>query len=745
VASSSTRAPRLLVAVIATFAFLTLLYANASAAPFAGAHPDDIGLRGHVYGGLGLPSAGTTPSGSKPESKLWFNDGSWWGSLWSTEAGDFHIFRLDRTTDEWVDTGVPLDTRGLTRADVLWDGTHLYVASHGFSNVASPGFPSRLWRLSYDTDSDTYVHDAGFPVAINDNKSETLVIDKDARGTLWATWVQGTSVYVTHTVGGDDRVWATPFALPVAGATGLDPDDISSLVEIGGNKIGLMWSNQRASKMYFAIHRNGDPASRWSVETALSGAGNADDHINLKSDQFGTVYAITKTSHEEASQPLIYLLVRSPFGFWLKYVVGRKADNHTQPILVLDETNRMIHVFMTAEQAGGTIYHKVAPMFMPSFPLGVGTPFIHSGTGGVLNAATSTKQNVDARSGIAVLAVEDDVDAYWHNTFEFNAPGLEADFSGGPRMAGVPFAATFEDRTIGSPTRWFWLFGDGGWSSSRNPVHTYRTPGLYAVTLIVTDAAGRIGIVRKPAYVDARPLTADFTANPAGGERPIAISFTDTTIGTPTSWAWKFGDGATSTQRNPSHLYTRAGNFAVTLTVRDAHGKTSTKTQFISVIATYPFTPLADTQVRSSDPAQNYGSSPVLRVKHGGSATTAEHYRTYLRFDVAQLSGPVVGAKLRLFVEDSATGGGTVFAGPAGWDEFSLTWQDALGAVGSPLATIGPVTAGTWVEVPIPASAFAAGDGVYDFVIEGSSPSHGMSAYTSREGANPPQLVLQTH
>jgi PKD repeat protein len=744
-ASSGTRTPRLLVAILATFAFLAFLYSSASAAPFEGGHPNDIGFRGHLYTGPGLPSAGTTPSASKPESKLWFNDGSWWGSLWSTETGDFKIHRLDDATHEWVDTGVALDSRGGTRADTLWDGTHLYVASHGFTNVASPGFPSRLYRLSYDTTTETYVHDPGFPVALNNYKSETLVIDKDSKGTIWATWVQGTSVYVSHTVGGDDSVWAAPFVLPAPGATGLNPDDISSLVEFAGDKIGVMWSNQQASKMYFAIHRDGDPASKWTGETALAGPGNADDHINLKSDQFGFVYAVTKTSHEEGSLPLIYLLVRSPIGGWMKFVVGLKSDNHTQPILLLDETNRTIHIFMTSAQAGGTIYHKVAPMIMPSFQAGLGTPFIESGTAGVLNSATSTKQNVDSRTGIAVLAVQNDVGAYWHNSLAIGAPGLEADFSGGPKTAGVPFSVPFRDRTIGNPTHWLWFFGDGGFSLSRNPTHTYKTPGLYGVTLVVTDAAGRISTIRKPAYIDARPLTADFTANPPAGERPVTISFTDTTIGTPTSWAWRFGDGATSTQRNPSHLYTSAGNFAVTLTVRDAQGKTSTKTRMVSVIATFPFIPVADTQIRSSDPAQNYGTSPVLRVKHGGSAATAEHYRTYIRFNVSGVIGAVVGAKIRLFVEDGSTGGGTVYAGPAGWDEGALNWLNAPGHVGDALATLGAVTPGTWTEVTIPASAFAPGDGVYDFVIEGTGPSHGMSAYTSREGANPPQLLLQTH
>ncbi|MCK9278643.1 MAG: PKD domain-containing protein, partial [Methanoculleus sp.] len=60
---------------------------------------------------------------------------------------------------------------------------------------------------------------------------------------------------------------------------------------------------------------------------------------------------------------------------------------------------------------------------------------------------------------------------------------------------------------------------------------------------------------------------ADFTANTTGGLPPLAIQFTDTSGGNPTAWAWDFGDGNTSTEQNPVHIYTRVGTYPVTLTV----------------------------------------------------------------------------------------------------------------------------------------------------------------------------------
>ena len=153
--------------------------------PFAvGATVGDVGYRDQPFSGTG-----TSVTGAKPESKLWWNDGTWWASMWDTAAGDNFIFRLDTATHKWVNTGVRIDTRSGTRADTLWDGTKLYVASHSFSNEAQSGIAAQLYRFSYNAATDQYSLDTGFPVTINNYRTETLVLEKDSTGRLWATWV----------------------------------------------------------------------------------------------------------------------------------------------------------------------------------------------------------------------------------------------------------------------------------------------------------------------------------------------------------------------------------------------------------------------------------------------------------------------------------------------------------------------------------------------------------------------------
>ena len=142
-------------ALLTVLVLLTLGMAVASPAPTARAATGDVGVEGLSHSGTG------TPTGTKrAESVLWWNDGSWWGNLWDTVSGDFHIFRLDTTTQKWVDTGVTTETRANTHSDVLWDGTTLYVASHLFVNDGLPSqanFPTRLFRYTYNLTTKKYV------------------------------------------------------------------------------------------------------------------------------------------------------------------------------------------------------------------------------------------------------------------------------------------------------------------------------------------------------------------------------------------------------------------------------------------------------------------------------------------------------------------------------------------------------------------------------------------------------------
>ena len=78
---------------------------------------------------------------------------------------------------------------------------------------------------------------------------------------------------------------------------------------------------------------------------------------------------------------------------------------------------------------------------------------------------------------------------------------------------------------------------------------------------------------------------ANFTANITSGYVPLSVQFTDTSSNVPTSWAWDFGDGNTSTNQSPVHTYNYSGNFTVNLTVSNSGGSDSeVKNNYINAI-----------------------------------------------------------------------------------------------------------------------------------------------------------------
>lgn len=384
----------------------------------------NIGFEDYAYGSAVV----NAPTGEKPESKLWWNDDIWWGSMWDPSANEYRIYRLNSATEAWENTGVPIDDRSTTKADALWDGNKLYVASHIFDEgggSAGQNEAARLYRYSYNTSIKEYTLDTGFPVEINSSTSETLVIDKDYSGKLWITWTQSGEVWINASTT-DDLHWNTPIQLPVQTSTAKS-DDIASLQHFDDNKIGLLWSDQNARKMFFAIHLDGANFDDWqAAETALNDAGNAavaDDHINLKmgKDGQGNLYAVTKTSLSDSNDPLIYLLKRDRFGVWTSYVFGYNRDHHTRPIILIDESNNLLYVFAMGTVSGvNSIYMKTSDLNNISFPLGVGTPFIQNTAYDDINNPTSTKQTVNNRMGLVVLASDATQNVYFHNTIPAN-------------------------------------------------------------------------------------------------------------------------------------------------------------------------------------------------------------------------------------------------------------------------------------------------------------------------------------
>lgn len=614
-----TRARRGLVRLFA----MVLAMVGAGLTPLALSQPagaaDDVGTRAFRYG-PGLDGSwidpDLSPTATKPQSKLWYHDDIWWGVLLHDASNQFRIHRFDPVTDSWKDTGTLVDTRERSRADALWDGEFLYTVSavdagHGDQNAI------RFRRFTYDDTQQKYTVQEARSHTLNAGGVEAAVIAKDGTGRLWVTYTVNNKVRL---VVGEDRgmSWSGVMDVPTDppdASTGLSPDDISTVVAHKG-RISVVWSKQvpptpaveddpstpedesqpavlHDSYLYVASHENTAAVNAgWTTEVLFSGFNMADDHISMSVDAAGErVFVVAKEAVDDNypsgdKDPLIRLFVLED-GKWTGHVHSLVEDDLTRPIVVVDRDNDRLRVFATAPVEGGVVYEKSTSLSNPSdFGPGRGTPFLKLASDTFINNPTTTKQNVTKGSGLLVLASDQKTGWYVHNSASVPVPAPVADFTTAPDRGVFPLEVTFTN-TSTNATTYTWDFGDGSpTSTEKSPTHTYAEPGGYTVTLTAGNRKGATDEVTDLVTVTHEQVVAGFSVvGDTEGTAPFTVSFSDESTGGPTTWHWDFGDGATSTEQNPTHEFTDPGVHAVSLTVDnpDSTPDTLTRTGLITV------------------------------------------------------------------------------------------------------------------------------------------------------------------
>ncbi len=145
--------------------------------------------------------------------------------------------------------------------------------------------------------------------------------------------------------------------------------------------------------------------------------------------------------------------------------------------------------------------------------------------------------------------------------------------------------------TSTNATTYLWNFGDGVTSTQQNPTHTYANPGNYTVTLNADNPQCNNSIVNQSVMATAAPISI-FTASATSGCASFTTTFTSTSSNNPTSYAWSFpgGNPSSSSEQNPTVVYSNTGSYNVSLVTTNSFGSNTLSLPNYIQVATTPIT-----------------------------------------------------------------------------------------------------------------------------------------------------------
>jgi hypothetical protein len=307
----------------------------------------------------------------------------------------------------------------------------------------------------------------------------------------------------------------TTWSAPITIASGISSDDISAVVSMPNNQIGVFWSNQSTELFGFRTHIDGTAPNAWTgderpaSQSALNvGAGLADDHLHLAAAADGTLYVAVKTSYDKSGYPKIALLVRRPNGAWDNLYAVDTAG--TRPTIVVNDVAGKLIIAYTSNEGGGDIYYRESPL--GTINLSARKTLISGG----VNNVTSTK--VTSTDKIAFMADEKSV-LFSFDTSTPNLPPVVNAGADGTAVAGTAINLSGTVTDDGQPTPgllsvlWSFVSGPGTVSFGSNVIAattaTFSVAGNYVLQLTGNDGqlsrSDTVSIAVSPAPTDPPP------------------------------------------------------------------------------------------------------------------------------------------------------------------------------------------------------------------------------------------------
>jgi PKD repeat protein len=169
----------------------------------------------------------------------------------------------------------------------------------------------------------------------------------------------------------------------------------------------------------------------------------------------------------------------------------------------------------------------------------------------------------------------------------------------------------------------FALVGDVAANATGANLNSLAAGTTYSFYVTAKNSAGEstgsnTARVTTPSSTPA--VAANFSFTPLAPKAGDVVTFSDLSSGSPTSWSWNFGDGASSTSKNPTHQYSNGGTYTVTLTARNS-ASTNSATRAIVVTAGAPATPSVVSDFAFSPATPRVGEAVSFNDASTGSPT----------------------------------------------------------------------------------------------------------------------------
>jgi glucose/arabinose dehydrogenase/PKD repeat protein len=265
------------------------------------------------------------------------------------------------------------------------------------------------------------------------------------------------------------------------------------------------------------------------------------------------------------------------------------------------------------------------------------------------------------------------------------------------------------------------------------PDHEY--PSHLELRLTATDSAGQQDT--KSVTLDPRTVALSFESGPAGlqlvvGGNSAAAPFTREVIAGSTNSV----SAPAQTLNGTSYVFSSWSDGKAQSHEIVAPDTAARYAAAFAPLSKLTFAPEADARVEEAQPATNYATS-YLRADGAGDPDV----ESYLRFQVAGVSGPVQSAKLRLWTTSATGNGPAAYSTGNGWSETGITWSNRPARTSGPTDDKRVVATGTWEEHEV--KPLLSDNGAYSFIIAtGSNDGIDFDSREATNAAHRPQLVV---